>query len=118
MRSWGRSSHTTPLLCAKAFCGELKQLRYCFDIPVGEADLDVAEVGGELRYLSAHVGCSPIPFEEPSCGEGMTKILKPRPASDASAWRGWLIMDSGLLAKEQPQEGIQEPFPSIFYVMN
>jgi len=30
----------------------------------------------------------------------------------------WLIMDSGLLAKEQPQEGIQEVLPSIFCVMN
>jgi len=27
-------------------------------------------------------------------------------------------MDSGLLAKEQPQEGIQEVLPSIFCVMN
>ena len=30
----------------------------------------------------------------------------------------WLIMDSGLLDKEQPQEGIQEALPSIFCVMN
>ena len=100
MRSWGRSSHTTPLLCAKAFGGELKQLRYCFDIPVGEADLDVAEVGGELRYLSPHVGCSSIPLEKSLGCEGMAKILKPWSASDASTGRGFAQTDGA----RQPRE--------------
>ncbi len=106
MRSWGRSSHTTPLTCAKALAGELKQLRYRFDIPVGKADLDVAEIGGEFRYLSAHIASSTIPFEEFSGGEGMAKILKPWPASDASTFHRFAQTDGNRQFCERAAGGI------------
>ena len=58
------------------------------DIPVGVADIDVAEVGRELRQFPPHVETRAIPADEPAGRETVTEILKPRPTNDtpASPW--------------------------------
>ena len=67
----------------------MEEFRNGLDIPVGVTDIDVAEVGRELRQFPPHVETRAIPADEPAGRETVTKILKPRPTTDtpASRWR-------------------------------
>jgi hypothetical protein len=78
----------------EAFGGELEQFRHCFEIPVGVADVDMAQVGCEFRQFTPNVETGAIPFDEPTCREAVTKILKPRTTTDASAPGGLPQPDS------------------------
>ena len=81
------SAHRSPprLPPAKAFGGKLEEFRNRLDIPVGVADIDMAEISCELWQFAPHVETCTIPFDEPTCRETVTKILQPRPTTDAPA---------------------------------
>ena len=83
MPSWKRSSFPSGLMASKAFGGKLEEFRNRLDIPVGVADIDMAQVGGELRKFPPHVEARPVPFDEPTSRETVTKILKPWPTTNA-----------------------------------
>jgi hypothetical protein len=51
-------------------------------------DIYVTEVRGEFRQFAPDVEAGTIPFHELTCGETVTKILEPRPTTDAPASRG------------------------------
>jgi hypothetical protein len=55
-----------------------EQLGHRFDVPVGEPDPDVAEVGGQLRQLALDVEAGPVPLDQPPRREGVA--LMPAPA--------------------------------------
>ena len=74
---------------AKAVGGELEEFRNRLNIPVGVPDIDVAQVGCKLRQFSPHVDARPVPFDEPTSRETVTKILKPRPTTDALTASGY-----------------------------
>ena len=70
---------------SKAFGGKLEEFRNRLDIPIGVADIDMAQVGGELRQFPPHVEARPVPLDEPTSRETVTKILKPWSTTDAPA---------------------------------
>ena len=74
---------------SKAFGGKLKEFRNRLDIPVGVADIDVAQIGGELRQFASYIETRPIPFNQPASRETVTKILKSWPTTDASTPSGY-----------------------------
>jgi hypothetical protein len=51
-------------------------------------DIDMAEIGCELRQFALDVEACTIPLDEPAGCETVTKILEPRPAPDTPASRG------------------------------
>src|SRR5713101_1635322 len=74
---------------SKAFGGKLKEFRNRLDIPVGVADIDVAQIGGKLGQFPTHVEARPVPLNEPPSCETVTKILKPWPTADTSTPSGY-----------------------------
>jgi hypothetical protein len=50
-------------MSSKAFGGKLEEFRYRLDIPVGVPDINMAQVGGELRKFPPHVEACPVPFD-------------------------------------------------------
>ena len=74
---------------SKAFGGKLEEFRNRLDIPVGVADIDMAQVGGKFRQFPPHVEARPVPFDEPTSRETVTKILKPWPTTDAPTPSGY-----------------------------
>src|SRR5437870_4608592 len=68
-----------------ARAGELQQLRYRLDVPVGVLHLDVSEVRRELWQLPLDIGAVAIPREEGLDGEPVTQIVEARAASVAVA---------------------------------
>ena len=62
----------------------MEEFRNRLDIPVGVADIDMAQVGGKLRHFSPHVEARPVPFDEPTSRETVTKLLKPWPTTGAA----------------------------------
>lgn len=58
----------------EALGGQGQQLGDRFDIPIGQADADMAQIGGELRQLSLNLESRAVPLDEPSRREGVTVI--------------------------------------------
>ena len=73
---------------SKAFGSELEEFRNRFDIPVGVADIHMAEVSCKLRQFPPDIEAGTVPFDESTRRETVTKILEPWPATDpaASSW--------------------------------
>jgi hypothetical protein len=67
----------------KAFGGKLEEFRNRLDIPVGVPDINMTQVGGKLRQFAPHVEARPVPFDQPTSRETVTKILKPWSAAGA-----------------------------------
>ena len=67
----------------KAFGGKLEEFRNGLDIPIGVPDINMAQVSGKLRQFAPHIEARPVPFDEPTSRETVTKILKPWPTTDA-----------------------------------
>jgi hypothetical protein len=61
----------------KAFGGKLEEFRNRLDIPIGVLDINMAQVGGKLRQFAPYVEARPVPFDQPTSRETVTKILKP-----------------------------------------
>src|SRR3990170_3181588 len=60
-----------------------QQLGYRFDVPIGEADLHMTQIGGELGQLAPDVHTRSVPLDDPSRRKGVTEILQPRPTAPA-----------------------------------
>jgi hypothetical protein len=69
----------------KAFGRQGQQLGDGLDVPIGEADLDMAQIGGELWQLSFDIESRSIPLEEPPRRERVPKILKSRPPAQPTS---------------------------------
>jgi hypothetical protein len=65
----------------------LEQLRNRLDVPVGVADVDVAQVGAQLWHFPADVETGTVPLDEPPRRKRVPQILEPWPASDTSTWK-------------------------------
>jgi hypothetical protein len=67
----------------KAFGGKLEEFRNGLDIPIGVPDINMAQISGKLRQFPPHIEARPVPFDEPTSRETVTKILKPRSTAGA-----------------------------------
>jgi hypothetical protein len=59
----------------------LEELRHGLDVPVRVVDVDVSQVGRELRDLPFDVDSRPVPLDQRPDGESMPQVMKPRPVA-------------------------------------
>lgn len=65
----------------------LEKLGNSFDVPIGEADIDVPEVGGKLGQFPRYVQPGSIPFDKPPRRKAMPEVLEARSATIAPVLR-------------------------------
>src|SRR5712671_2525958 len=82
------SSGTSMPVVAEPSGGQLKEFRNRLDIPVGMSDIEVTEVGCELRQFSSDVQPCTIPVDESVSYETVAKILEPRSTTAPPLSRG------------------------------
>src|SRR5205807_8830421 len=71
------SSSTSMPAVAEPSSSKLKEFRNRLDIPVSVNDIEVTEIGCELRQLSPDVQPCTIPVDESVGHEAVAKILEP-----------------------------------------
>ena len=59
---------------AKAVGGKLEEFRNRLEIPVGVADIDMAQISCELRQFTPYVKTGTIPLDEPTCREAVSPM--------------------------------------------
>src|SRR5215831_3974473 len=63
--------------------GQLKQLRHRLQVPIRFIDMDVSEVGGQLREFSFHIESLSIPPDQCVSGKSVTHVMEPGTTSVA-----------------------------------
>jgi hypothetical protein len=58
-----------------------EKLGHGLDVPIGEPDTDVTEVGCQCRQSTRNVDVRLVPLDEPTGGERVPHILQPRAAA-------------------------------------
>src|SRR3984957_18234214 len=70
------SSRLLPVV-QKTIRGQLKEFRHRLQVPIRFIDMDVPEVGGQLREFSFHVESLSIPPDQRTSGKSVTHVREP-----------------------------------------
>src|SRR5215469_6965790 len=57
--------------------GQLKEFRHRLQVPIRFIDMDVSEVGGQLREFSFHIESLSIPLDQRASGKSVTHVMEP-----------------------------------------